>query len=556
MMKKISILVFAVLVSSRLLAQIGPTVEVNRRYEVRPQDISKPTLNLFIADSLEKFDVSFDYSIFNRQYKDLYEFSPYESSQLKIIDVPKAPWFYARIGSQFPLIPSAELYLQGGKIDGLHASLYARHNSTWGDIEDFANVANMKNSVGATANYAWSTGEFTFDVQYKYDRFKYSQSETEWFDQHTNSSLNLMANLKSANSEENSVYYDVALSYRNGKKGLLYDYDDQASTLGENFLRFNGDVGASFQKHRIYIDMDIEFASYNSLRDFSSGIVELSPIYEYRNKWLDAKLGIKFGNYFMLKGKEIDTDMEDNATNFFPNIDARASIADKVFWIHAIIGGGNDLNSYITMLDRCPVLSTDTDLLLGTRQIDSKLAFETLIFGKFNFNLFGTYTLYDNHAVFKPTSSTDNVASVINADYMDLTRMGAGVELFWESESVTAGGSLSYNIWKNRDEEKTVATELPKIEGSGFFRYNFRERIIAQVDCNYRSETSGLCAGAKSATYSVDAILDLGFNLNFRINKNFSVYGKVGNILDKRNQYTPLYIEPGRNYGGGVCISF
>ena len=564
-MKKISILVFAVLVSSRLLAQIDPTVEVNRRYEVRPQDISKPTLNLFIADSLEKFDVSFDYSIFNRQYKDLYEFSPYESSQLKIVEVPKTPLFYARIGAQYPMIPSAELYLQGGKTDGLHAALFARHSSFWGQIPDTYTEGNMKNSFGGTASYAWKTGEVIFDIQYDYNKFKYSLAEdSEVFDDHNNSSLNLNVNLKSANADDNSVYYDVALGFRNGQKNLIYDDPDWGSLLEENHLRFGGNVGATFDKHRIFIDMDIEFSTYSECRDFSAGVVELSPIYQYRNKWLDAKLGIKFGNYYMIKGKEIDVDMEnDNATNFFPDIDARFSLVDKIFWVHALIGGGNDLNSYVSMLDRCPYISTETDLELSTRPIDTKLALEMLIFGKFNLNLFGIYTLHDNKAVFKP-SYWGNATQDIKAEYMDMSHLGAGVELFWDSQDVTAGGSLSYNVWKDREETPEVVTEMPKLEGDAFFRYNFRDRIIAQVDCSYRSEVSGTFADlygsgpwtGDSYSYAVDAIVDLGFNLNFRINKHFAVYGKIGNILDKRNQYTPYYIEPGRNYGGGLCVSF
>ena len=56
--------------------------------------------------------------------------------------------------------------------------------------------------------------------------------------------------------------------------------------------------------------------------------------------------------------------------------------------------------------------------------------------------------------------------------------------------------------------------------------------------------------------YEVPAIVDLDVNVNYLINKNFSVFAKVGNLLNHRNEYMPLYLEPGINFGGGICLNF
>ena len=56
--------------------------------------------------------------------------------------------------------------------------------------------------------------------------------------------------------------------------------------------------------------------------------------------------------------------------------------------------------------------------------------------------------------------------------------------------------------------------------------------------------------------YEVPAIVDMDLNVNYLINKHFSVFAKLGNLLNHRNQYMPLYLEPGRNFGGGVCLNF
>ena len=90
-MKRIFTLAFLLLALLPLRAQVA-TVEVSRPYDVNLDGIRKPEIPIFIDDSLHRFDVHFDYTIFNRPYNDLYDFTPYESIQLAtvmILSVPK-----------------------------------------------------------------------------------------------------------------------------------------------------------------------------------------------------------------------------------------------------------------------------------------------------------------------------------------------------------------------------------------------------------------------------------------------------------------------------------
>ena len=71
----------AALMSVAALAQnLDPTVEVSRAYEGTLVEVHKPTQVMAVPDSVQRFRLDFDYSVFDKPYKGSYEFSPYMTS--------------------------------------------------------------------------------------------------------------------------------------------------------------------------------------------------------------------------------------------------------------------------------------------------------------------------------------------------------------------------------------------------------------------------------------------------------------------------------------------
>ena len=98
---------FAVLFPVASGAQtIAPTVEVTRKYDVSIGDMVKPFAPVAFNDSLLQIERNFDYSVFSRPYRSLYDFTPYDALQLKPADPQRYPLFCARIGCQYPVMPS------------------------------------------------------------------------------------------------------------------------------------------------------------------------------------------------------------------------------------------------------------------------------------------------------------------------------------------------------------------------------------------------------------------------------------------------------------------
>lgn len=588
-MKRIAIMFCLLCGTLSLRAQVA-TVEVSRPYDVNLDGIRKPAIPTSVDDSLHRFDVHFDYSIFNRPYGDLYDFTPYESIQLSTVGANRTPFVFARLGTQYApgdkgLLPAGEIYLQSKPRNGFCSGLYGRHNSFFGDLGlgfgafPVLGTARQVNTVGGDLTYDWATGELMLDVKYDFDRYRYAAgdggipSAAPWPDghfptaAHRNNSLTGSFNLNSAQKEANTVYYDITLSYRNTQKEFSLMGGTAVSDtarLSEGFLNVSGFVGASFDIHRVYIDMNIEYATYAGVHDFSIGVVEFSPIYQLHRKRLDARLGVKFGSRYGLAGAVPEPGLDLGArSSIFPDVDIRYTIADKALWAHAVVTGGNDLNPYSRMIDDCPVVLPTSTMDFGSRPLDATFSLEGVISGRLGINLETNYKIYRNKMIFIPVHD-GSALTQMTAAYRDVNQFSLQGEAFWRSQDVTVGGRLRYASYRDSG-TKAVVSEMPAWTGYGFVRYNFRERIIAQVECNYRSKTSGsmidmlpegigLTAGA--LTYEVPPIVDMDLNVNYLINKHFSVFAKVGNLLDHRNQYMPLYLEPGRNFGGGFCVNF
>ena len=569
-MKRILSIFSLLFVLLPLRAQVA-TVEVSRPYDVNLDGIQKPAIPVYVDDSLHRFDVHFDYSIFNRPYSDLYDFTPYETIQLATVGANRTPFVFGRFGAQYVpgdrgIMPAGELYLQTKPKNGFCSGLYGRHNSFFGDLgrgfnaDPVLQTARMQNTVGGDLTYDWATGELMFDVKYDFDRYQYTAEDPWERSLHRNNSLTAAVNLNSAQKEENTVYYDVTFSYRNTFKAFttadIYRSPD-TTRLREGFLKVNGYVGASFEKHRIYVDMNIEYASYSGVHDFNIGVVEFSPIYQLNLKRLKAKLGVKFGSRYGILGEIEEPGLDLSArSSIFPDFDIRYTIIDKALWAHAVVTGGNDLNPYSRMIDDCPIVLPTCRMDFGSRPLDATLTLESVISGRLGIELETNYKIYRNKMIFTPVYYGFNMTQMLPS-YRNVDQFSVQGQVIWRSQDLTLGGRLRYASYKD-SYERTVVTEMPKLTGDAFVRYNYRERLIAQLECTWRSATSGNINIADDIVdrYQVPSILDVDLNVNYLINKYITVFGKVGNLLNHRNQYMPLYLEPGRNFGGGICLNF
>ncbi|MBR0534455.1 MAG: hypothetical protein IJK19_07220 [Bacteroidales bacterium] len=584
-MKKLQILLLAILLSAPVYAQIDPTVVVDREFEGKIDvDVRMPQTPLTVADSLKKFDVSFDYSIFDRPFRDLYEFSPYQAASLGVVPPKAVPHFSARVASQYPLMPEVDLFgqLVPKKNPNVNFGLFVKYASEAGKIPAMnqyigkLDARRLRMSAGAFFKYAWEKGELSLLGSY---RTSYARDELDAREslvatnlvqdsaKHYVNAYEADFKIRSTNVKDHEFYYDIDASFVRSAKDLEYRstvFDPY--TFSETALNIDAEFGSSFEEHRMYVDVRSQNNWYDQLGGYYLGIIEFAPIYRYSKGRFDGRFGIRFSNSFA----------GDNSTSIYPDVDAKFELAENKLWIRAVANGGRNIDNLGFHLETAPWLmmglngglpasiQTDAELFkmrYTTRPIDAKLSFEGIIGSRLGINVYGTYTSFKDRMLLYSGQFYQSLPFVY-PEFVDYAKLSAGVELTWTSKDLRVFTSVQGNKYNSESQ----LFMLPKIESLSQIEYNFKERLFlstALVIQGERESMFGMPAYLPAASLSQDsqrgrvpAYLDLSAKAEFKVNRFFSVYIKGGNLLNKENYIFAGIGSMPINGGGGICINF
>ena len=538
----------ALLFCGVMYAQIDPTVEVSRHYKVNIADIERPqAIDNSVADSLQKFNVDFDYSIFDRPYTDLYEFSPYKTDSIQKVVGRRPPVLMAQVGSQFPFAPELKLRSQLVTRPRLNIGRNADVNASMCNLdylgeENALGAGRFKADLSAGLKRAWNTGEMTLLLDYKADAYtdEYRGNRLE----HGINSMALDFNVASANPKEGAVFYNLDFNYVLAGKALggLPSMD---TTYTNSKMSLRGSIGSSFGKHRLYVDMIYQNAiSGRGDNKVNVGLLEFVPTWEYARKFFKVRAGARFGNKYIA---------EDASTTIHPELDVKVELFKNTLWLRGVLSGGNELNSLVDYIYDAPWLCNglggkamaETDAI-GIRNFESKISIESIIAGRFAFAPFVSYNNYSNKMQIA-TAFVDTGLPILLPVYSDYAVTQLGFETSWKSKDLTVSGNLIHN---NAFTEAGAAVNMvPEWQLEASMECNLKRRLFLNAAYTYQSPR--LSWGEQIPHYS-----DLSVVLTGVINRHFAVYLKGGNLLNSMNYRFFAIPELPRNLGGGLRINF
>lgn len=581
--------------------KIDPTLEVKRDFDAKLLEIQKSRLNTSFSDTVGNFNLIFDYSIFEKPIKDLYEFSPLPSAQIEKGPNAKYPVFYGNIGFNYPYNPHLDLYLQPNLPSSLSLVIYGKHNSFWGEIP-LVNVENQntardqqkvsapsaRNNLGLNFGYNWKTGELGLDVDYhknSHSFYGYNQPKAEDYTipvelmvlnpnsthfprtltsaymmdslSHVYDKFSGRFHIRSTNSRPNTFFYGLDLGYNymgdrgkyaappvNNVLNSLKDFD-------ETYLNVGGIAGQNFAKfHKFAVEFRYQTSNGINSTTFNRSDLEIHPYYTFsQDRWL-FEIGVRLNKYI---NPSVD------AFNIFFKGNLSYELIKNRLWFYSLVDGKNHFRTYQDIMSENPWITPNIDIQNTEEPLIVKAGFKGQVKDRFSFNVYGGYTRYVKEMnLLYYTNIWYGPRNTFIATYKDMHKFGIGGEFSWKSEEFESGLSFEYNDYTNKD-SSTVYNHSP-FELRAFGRYNWRERIIFGASLHFRSKTPTLFyfnpydSGQNTTAEYMSRFTSLNFDVTYVLNKKVSLYLKLNNILDSNELYSMYYGGPGMGAGVGAIF--
>lgn len=527
---------------------LDPTVVVDRAYEGKLIEVHKPSMEMAVPDSVMRFDLDFDYSVFENPYKGSYEFTPYLLSMKPSSTIERKGKFYLRAGAGYSPHPELDLvWSPQFKNRGAALDVYAHNRSYMGEYHDLSTGtdgqwtgSDICSDAGVTFGYDWKNTVLRVGTGYNGivasgPNFRRAYNAVDVF-------FSIGSRPKPYDVK---FLYDIKANYRVAKDHIK----SSSVAVGENILDVDARLGFGTKKAMLLFDVGGDVLRCYEAYKAMAAQFYVTPHYVYRGSRFMADLGVKVAM--------VDSDKENNSflfkkqQIFYPEILLEFEAIRNAMKLSLNVTGGNTLNSYSSLLSANHHLSLDYMFGDGCLQdytmerINAVLAVDGRISSKFSYRLYGGAGYYDNALVEAVTLSPEGIFNA-HFGYTLQAKAYMGVDCMWRDESLMVDASFKYT-WSEALLSKYMLMPAA-FTGDVAVEYNWNKRIHAGIDCNFAS-------ARVSETYTIDAYADLGLYAEYVTSRRLSVWGRSGNLLGMKVQHTPLYAEKGVYFTLGICLN-
>ena len=564
---------------------LDPTVEVSKAYEGKVMEVHKPLFEMAVPDSVLRFDLDFDYEVFENPYKGAYEFKPYSLDMQPVVASPEFESMYLRLGAgngfeSLSLHPVADFLWSPVVKNDLKVDVYARHRSYFGEYRkpsEFSGQTGdvvdlgMKKSYGRTdfdmlsqagvdGRYDWTYGSALAGVSYLGIAEHYGLRSDSF------NSLGFNAGMASKDHGQ-FMNYEVSASYRFGKDRLAYKdelNDILEDGLTENIFSLNGKLKAVLKdEHKALFEIGVENYSYGFAR---VSRLTFAPHYLYRKGRLAVDAGFRIESLVPAADSGC---FETKGQFIYPDVTVDYQLVPGSLKAYAKIGGGTKVNIFSALkqenhhfdllYSRGGILMDNTiENFAMSAGVDGRLG------SRFGYDVRAGYSLLGNApvetvAVSALPGNTEPVF-VPGIAYAGYRKAYVAADWRWEMERFRFDGNVGYQYcWYEDKDELTGGYFLPAaLTGDVAFRYNWSKRVFLGADCSFATARQkgsvalpdGSVKSAKGPGYA-----DLGIDFEYLLRKDLSLWCRGGNLLNMAVQRNLLYAEKGLNFSVGICLN-
>ncbi len=566
----------------------NPTVEVTNTYQGNSSEVHKPLLEMNVPDSLLRFDLDFDYEVFEKPYQGAYSFKPYVLNMRPAKDAWRGRTLYLKVGAGYTFHPRLDFVFSPEQRGPFQMSVYASHGSYFGNYHGIApqvsedGIYRLKKtgdhfgghdaltSAGFDGLYSWDKAILSFGVGY------YGVAARDSAMSRSYNAVDFNVRIRSNNDAESYFLYDVGVKGRFANDNLDYTafaFSGGTAVDGQNesWFRLEGLAGSVLDGRRSFlVGFEAETASYSKLYEGNIGRVALVPSYRLKSGRWNLDLGVRFEYVIRNDAHDYFREMTgDEGQIVYPDAHVRFAAGECVS-IYADATGGSRLNTYSSQISGnhhlnpsflvAPAHGRMTQMIDNTVEIvNARIGVRGNIASSLLFDVNGGVGVYDN-ALMESGLFVSDGRFLPSLTYSDLSLTYANVLLGWKSDRVKVDADLRYrNVSLQSEDVLNRGFVLPEYSGCLKATYDISSRLYAGVVVEASSWREGLCeseeVSAGNVNVRVPGFVDLGVNCGYKFNRKLEFWMESGNLLCQTVQRNPFYAEKGPWLTAGVLLN-
>ncbi|MBQ9185974.1 MAG: hypothetical protein IJ151_08925 [Bacteroidales bacterium] len=545
-MKKFIYIIAALMVCSQIAYAQGfdPTVEVSRTYESTLKLTPKPVPAMAVPDSLLRFDLDFDYSVFDKPYQGTGDYKPYLLDLRPQPDAYRGKKLYLKAGLGYTLHPELDLVFSPEVGNSSDLNIYAQHRSYFGKYK-FSDAVNFSgydsySKVGVNGKTKLSSVNLSYNANY----LGLLTKDGRYQDAIKTSFNAFEAMVGVANAEPAEIFYSAAV--RTMLAGDSYtNYQDD--NLGIFKIGFDGTIGKSFEDYVLAADVHFERTSFSFIDKANIGNWYIAPRYIAESNGFRLNLGVKLGSVMGSDHSWFDAfaPMKIHKSQvIYPDLHIAYELDPGKMDFFADVTGGDDLIGYEEIRQRDHfALPPFTDNSLVHFDIDAGLRGNINTVFRYDFALgfksVGSSSVYAMNFMY----AARKVYEDVSVPYLRGSVVYDCKPLLLEGRIMYRGTSFSKNANELFGEYTGWQVYSPrKLTVDLQAMYFWKSRIRGGVTARIGSGIKGMIPDALSANINAtvlpeagfDSFVDLGLVGEYSVDRTVSIYANVCNLLNKK----------------------
>lgn len=299
------------------------------------------------------------------------------------------------------------------------------------------------------------------------------------------------------------------------------------------------------ENFNIKVDFKGEFTNYSTL-NYSPGNIVI------RNNLIHLAPSVTYSRPLLKITGGVTPVWNEGEYSVLPNIYFEAQMQEKTFMVQGGWVGRFIKNTYRHLTDINPYL----DPVLyqaNTKETELYGGIKASLGTHFNINAKASFISYTDMPIFINDTSSDSKSFIIsNEPTMNNLRIHGDVS-YINQDKFTLNAGFNLNGYTGLNVNKNAWNTLP-LEVTGSFRWWAYKHLVLKSDLFLFGGGNALDKGNNS--FATQGGIDLSAGAEYKINKQFSAWIDVNNILNDRYERWYKYPVYGLNVLGGILIRF